>query len=512
MSRSPLRIGLSRNELSASIQSLRIPIRHTHHQVNSRQSPSSSTAGTASTGTYPGTKIAAQPEKPASPLSILPLSEVIRSLSVTTISSVPLFLGPTLATLSFLANSKSALLDPDRNGILNFLLRKTLYAQFCAGENPPAVKKCIKELKRMGYSGVILGYGKEVVMDEDEASAVGTQTLDSRDDAAVQERNTREVLAWKDGTMKTVELAEEGDFVALKFTGAGRQALNHLIRGLPPSPELEQAIIDICDRARERNVRLLFDAEQQAVQHTIDSWVLHFQRRYNGSFTLRGEPRALVYGTYQAYLLSTPATLAHHLAVSQKEGFVLGVKLVRGAYLGSDPRHLFWETKEGTDTAYDSIAESLITRQYGAVLKPHPSDPADSTASNRPAFPQADLVLATHNRKSVQKARALRNQQVRARQPLIEMAYGQLQGMADDISCRLVQESKLAKANGGIDEEVPKPYKYLVWGTVGECTKYLLRRGHENRDAASRTKDTRQAMFAELKRRGSLGFLSNNRH
>lgn len=484
------RIGSSRKKFAGHIQFLRIrlPARHIHHEATSRQSSS---------------------QKSTSPLSILPLSAVLRSLSVTTISSVPLFLGPTLAALSFLANSKSAFLNPDRNGILNFFLRKTLYAQFCAGENPPAVKNYIRELKRMGYSGVILGCGKEVVMDEDEASAVGTQTFD---DAAAKERNAREVLAWEDGTMKTVELADEGDFVALKFTGAGRQALNHLIRGLPPSPELEQAIVDICDRARERNVRLLFDAEQQAVQHTIDSWVLDFQRRYNSSFTLRGEPRALVYGTYQAYLLSTPITLARHLAAAQKEGFVLGVKLVRGAYLGSDPRHLFWETKEDTDATYDSIAESLITRQYGSVLKPLPSDSAESSTSDRPTFPQVDLVLATHNRKSVQKARALRNQQARTRQPLIEMAYGQLQGMADDISCQLVQESKIAKQNGAVDKEVPKPYKYLVWGTVGECTKYLLRRGHENRDAALRTKDTRQAMFAELKRRGSLGFLSNRAH
>jgi proline dehydrogenase len=496
----PWRAGLSFREWSGPIQSLGIQhsFKHVHHEPKSQ--PSLSLTRTART-------YASQPMKKPSapPLSILPLGAVVRSLFVTTISSVPVFLGPALATLSFLANSKSALLNPDRNRILSFFLRKTLYAQFCAGENPPAVRSYVKELKDMGYSGVILGYGKEVVMDEDEASAVGTQIVSDKDDAAIRKRNSSEVLAWKDGNMKTVDLADDGDFVALKFTGAGRQALSHLIHGLPPSPEFEQAIVDICDRARERNARLLFDAEQQAVQHTIDSWVLQFQRRYNSTFKLRGKPRALVYGTYQAYLLSTPATLAHHLAVAEKEGFVLGVKLVRGAYLGTDPRHLFWETKEGTDTAYDSIAASLITRQYGTVLKPASSDPA-----HLPTFPQADLVLASHNRQSVEKARALRTQQAQSGQSLIAMVYGQLQGMADDISCRLVQDSQLAKQNGATDEEAPRPYKYLVWGTVGECTKYLLRRGHENRDAASRTKDTRRAMFAELKRRASLGLLSSN--
>lgn len=422
----------------------------------------------------------------------------MRTLSVTTITSVPGLLGPSLAALSFLANSQSAFLNPDRNGLLNFLLRQTIYSQFCAGETPAEVSKTISGLKQMGYSGVILGYGREVVMDEDEANAVG---ISKAEDLADAERNAKEVREWREGTMQTVELADAGDFVALKFTGAGRQALSHLLNGLPPSPDLEQAIVDVCDRARDRHVRLLLDAEQYAVQDTIDDWVLRFQRRYNRGFTLHGEPRALIYGTYQAYRRSTPQTLAGHLATAQTEGFVLGVKLVRGAYLGSDPRHTIWSTKEETDNAYDSIAHSLMTRRYGPILQ----------SVSESAFPQADLVLATHNRESVGKARALRNQQARMGQPMVEMAYGQLQGMADDISCQLVSESKVAAAAAGEQdiglvekEEAPRPYKYLVWGTVGECTKYLLRRGHENRDAASRTKDTRQAMLQELRRRTIL--------
>lgn len=406
-----------------------------------------------------------------------------------------------MAVLSFLASSKSALLDPDINAILRYILSTTVYTQFCAGATPPEVKDYIHNLKRMGYAGVILGYAKEVVMDEDEASATGASTTGNNTDAAEEQRNAREILDWKDGTMKTVELADEGDFVALKFTGAGKQALEHLLRKLPPSPELEKAIIEICDSAKRRNVRLLFDAEQQAVQHAIDEWTLDFQRRYNKDFTLGGEKRALIYGTYQAYLLSTPATLGHHLATAQKEGFVLGVKLVRGAYIGSDPRHLICATKEDTDRQYDGIAESLITRKYGDILRATTEPSTLSAKQEASSFPHADLLLASHNRASVKKARALRDQQVRDGQPLIEMAYGQLQGMADDISCKLVEEGKEARENNVIDREVPKPYKYLVWGTVGECMEYLVRRAQENKDAVSRTMDTKKAMSAELKRR-----------
>ena len=47
----------------------------------------------------------------------------------------------------------------------------------------------------------------------------------------------------------------------------------------------------------------------------------------------------------------------------------------------------------------------------------------------------------------------------------------------------------------------PKAYKYVVWGSVGECLKYLIRRAEENRDAVVRAKGTRMALRAELWRR-----------
>jgi proline dehydrogenase len=433
-------------------------------------------------------------------LSILPLASVMRSLSVTAVTSFPFLLHPTLRLLSFLANSKMAFCDPERNPLLRQFLRTTIYAQFCAGETPPAVQNTVKGLKNLGFSGVILGYAREVVMDEDEIKAAGGEA------ALSPENEVHEVAAWKDGTLKTVDIAEENDFVALKLSGAGRKALNHLLRGLQPSTELNKALEDICDRAKARNVRLLIDAEQQAVQHTIDVWILHFQRQYNRDFAPEGIPRALVYGTYQAYLLSTPSLLAQHMAVAQREGFVLGAKLVRGAYLASDPQRLFHKTKKDTDEAYNNIAGSLITQKYGSVLEEDRisllQSKAENTVGLASGFPTVDLVLATHNRESVAKVRALRDEQSRRGEPMIEMAYGQLQGMADDISCQLVQESKdRNRTDGIISGECPKVYKYVVWGTVGECTKYLLRRGQENRDAASRTKDTRIAMLKELKRR-----------
>ncbi|KAL1958436.1 hypothetical protein VTO42DRAFT_4537 [Malbranchea cinnamomea] len=419
---------------------------------------------------------------PPTPLSILPLSAVIRSLCITTISSFPVLLTPALGALSFLASSKSSLFNPDRNVGLKYLLGSTVFPQFCAGPTPKEVKQCVQRLKDLGFAGVILGYAPEVVMNEDEVSGVKENREDDR------AKTLAEIDFWRKGTLATVDLADDG-FVALKFSGAGKQALQHLLRRQPPSPQLEEAIVEICERAKARNVPLLFDAEQQAIQPTIDDWTIEFQRRYNN----RPDRRALIYGTYQAYLRSTPVTLSRHMFVAQSEGFVLGVKLVRGAYLGTEPRHLIWATKEETDRTYDGIAESLIKRQYGEILKPDPKNQSSS-------FPEVNLLLASHNRASVERAQALRNEQVRTGQPKIEMAYGQLLGMADDLSCDLIHSGR-NKESDAATVEVPKLYKYVVWGTVGECMKYLVRRGQENRDAASRTKDTRRAMAKELRRR-----------
>ncbi|KAI1743220.1 proline dehydrogenase [Xylaria scruposa] len=408
------------------------------------------------------------------PLSVLPLATVLRTLASTTISSSRVLLPPSLAIMSMLAHSNQTLLNPDKNQFLRWFLKKTFYAQFCAGENAAEVRRTVDGLKRIGFAGVILGYAREVVLSETQ-----TRDLSSCGEGPLAEECVRnEVEPWAAGTLETLQLAKQGDFVALKFSGAGRQALYALKNRLPPSKDLKRAIDEICDLAVERDVPLLFDAEQTAIQAGIDDWTLAYQRKYN---TKPGH--AIIYGTYQAYLKATPKVLGSHLAVASKEGFTLGIKLVRGAYLGSDPRHVIHDTKAETDAAYDGIASSLITRQWGPVLQ------------QDVAFPQVSILLGSHNLASVCKARKIHASPESAG---TELAIAQLQGMADEVSCELLV-AKAEKADG--PKETPRAYKYLVWGTTKECMKYLLRRAHENRDAVARTKSGRDAAWGEIKRR-----------
>lgn len=288
--------------------------------------------------------------------------------------------------------------------------------------------------------------------------------------------------------MEANYLLSQGHTNNYRFTGAGSRALHDLSRNSRPSSALEQAITEICDLAASRGVRLAFDAEQQVLQTGIFNWTLDYMRKYNKSIP----GQAVVYCTYQAYLKAAPQILAGHLATARKEGFTLGIKLVRGAYIASDPRHLIHDTKSDTDLAYDGIAESLIRRQYGVVLRP-----AVGEACKK--FPNVSLILASHNLTSVQKAEATRGHQVLKGEPRIDMVHAQLQGMADEVSCELLQAA--SKGRVEIEQNVPQTYKYLVWGTTGECMKYLLRRAQENRDAVQRTREGRNAMIMELLRR-----------
>jgi len=242
---------------------------------------------------------------------------------------------------------------------------------------------------------------------------------------------------------------------------------------------------DVCTAAAAKNVSLLPAAEETTTTPTIDAWSLNLQRVYN-----RDRP-SVVYNTYQAYLKSTPAQLAKHLADAKREEYTLGVKLVRGAYLGSEPRSVIWPAIQATHAAYDNLAETLLKKEFAGILQPlHGADAFK--------FPDINLVLATHNVNSVRKAMALRNQQVREAKELVPLAYAQLQGMADEVSCELIQAGKAEKTE---DVDIPRVYKCTTWGSMEECLNYLLRRAAENKDAASRTAESRAAMGKELKRR-----------
>jgi hypothetical protein len=244
------------------------------------------------------------------------------------------------------------------------------------------------------------------------------------------------------------------------------------------------AILAACDAAAAKGVSLLPGAEEEITNPGLEAWTLALQKTYNTP--ARG--RAVVYTTYQCYLRSIPTRLASHLEKASKEGYIAGVKLVRGAYLSSEPKELTFDNKEGTDKCYDACAAAVLSQSWtDEVPSPRPGTP----------FPKVNIVLATHNLPSITLAKTIRSAQLATTpaQSLPRLTYAQLQGMADEISQELVQDETMKR------DEMAKVVKCMTWGTTTECLNFLLRRASENKEAAERTGDTRKAMGAEIWRR-----------
>ncbi|KAI0123928.1 FAD-linked oxidoreductase-like protein [Xylariales sp. AK1849] len=395
------------------------------------------------------------------------------------LSSLPTV--PSLRILSFLSGpGRSFIFNVDRNPILHSILRKTFYDQFCAGETGPETRQCVRSLKDLGFNGVILTYARETVFDH-QTNTQHEQGVDSPKDgqSASDEKDVycHHIDAWRKGTLETLELIENGDYLALKLTGAGPGVTETFAAGRSAPQPMMDALRDICTACEDRSIRVIVDAESQRFQLGIDQTTLELMREFNHHGV------AVVYNTYQAYLKRTAAVLADHLLAANRGQFTLGLKLVRGAYMYSDDRSLIHDTKQDTDNAYNGIAEGALKQCIGIF-----------GAKDGPPFPPLNLFLASHNKASVLGAHRLHQDRAKSGLPTVPVAYGQLHGMSDEVSFSLLQETD--------NSQVPaKVYKCTTWGSTGECLAYLLRRAVENRDAVMRTTDEYTALKLELWRR-----------
>ena len=248
-----------------------------------------------------------------------------------------------------------------------------------------------------------------------------------------------------------------------------------------PIPKaVEQALHEICIETEKQGSRLWFDAEQQILQHGLDDWALELMSKFNKGKT------PLVFNTIQGYLKGSKSNVDRHITLAATGGWTLGVKLVRGAYIEHETRSLIHNTQEDTDRSYDLIANMLISQTL----------PAGAEHLN---FPRTALFLATHNAASTAKAIQTHQKRLASKQPTVLLECGQIQGMADELSCELAKKyERFSCQSLGI---MPRVFKCLTWGSVAECMGYLHRRAIENKGAIERTHHMRVALGQELQRR-----------
>jgi hypothetical protein len=267
------------------------------------------------------------------------------------------------------------------------------------------------------------------------------------------------------------------------LTGAGPISVDAMMARQPMPEAMSKAVDEICIATKQQGSRLWLDAEQQVLQKGLDDWAIEIMRKHNQSET------PIVYNTIQGYLKESKANLDCHLTLAAREGWSLGIKLVRGAYIEHETRSLIHDTQEDTDMSYDLIADTMLRRKM-------------PTGSEKLAFPKAALFLATHNAASVTKAIATYQNRLLAKEPTIMLECGQIQGMADELSCELVQNYERAlEHSSAANLTVPKAFKCMTWGSVAECMGYLHRRAIENRGAVERTQHMLTALRGELWRR-----------
>lgn len=112
--------------------------------------------------------------------------------------------------MKYLVNSNSAFLNPSKNPLVNYLLRISIYNHFCAGTNEDEVRRTVHDMKQLGFTGVILGYGREVVVKENDSDTKADQSESRR---AAYENAVEE---WKQGNLRTLKMIGSGDYLGIK--------------------------------------------------------------------------------------------------------------------------------------------------------------------------------------------------------------------------------------------------------------------------------------------------------
>ena len=192
------------------------------------------------------------------------------------------------------------------------LIRATVFDHFCGGVNE---NDCLSVVDRMYTKGVssVLDYSVEGKEEEDQFDAALEMTL------------------------KTIEFAKERKaipFAVFKPTGLGRLDLYEKLGEKQTLTPDEQAEWDrvvarfdlVCSEAHKKNVALLIDAEESWMQDAADDLVTEMMRKYN-------KEKAIVFNTLQMYRWDRLDYLKKLHEQAKTEGFFIGMKLVRGAYM-----------------------------------------------------------------------------------------------------------------------------------------------------------------------------------
>ena len=331
------------------------------------------------------------------------------------------------------------------------LIRATVFDHFCGGVNE---RDCLPVVDKMWQKGVcsVLDYSVEGKEEEDPFDAA-----------------TEIILTILD----FVKEKEAIPFAVFKPTGFGRFALYQKIsekKKLTKAEEAEwQRVINrfdkVCKKAHDLEVSLLIDGEESWMQDAADDLAEDMMRKYN-------KKKRIVFNTLQTYRWDRLPYLKSLHERAEKDGFKVGMKVVRGAYMEKENDR----AKEKGYTSPICKSKAETDENFNATIE-YMIDNLDTLS----------IFSGTHNEDS-----CYRLMQLMADKGIDKnnehVWFGQLYGMSDHISFNLA-------ANGY------NVAKYLPFGPVRDVMPYLIRRADENTSVAGQTSRELKLLKKERKRR-----------
>ncbi|TXF90781.1 proline dehydrogenase [Neolewinella aurantiaca] len=223
----------------------------------------------------------------------------------------------------------------------------------------------------------------------------------------------------------------------------------------------------ICAQAEKRGVHIYIDGEESWMQNTIDQLADRMMARYN-------REKIIVHNTFQLYRHDRLEFLKASHEKARREGYKLGTKLVRGAYM---------------------VKENARAKEMGYPTPIQPSLEAthrDFNEALRYCIEHVNEIsscVGTHNEDSVRlMTELIRDNDIPRNHPNIRCA--QLFGMSDNLTFNLAAEGYNAS-------------KYLVYGPVSEVLPYLVRRAQENASVTGEMGRELKMIRKEIERRRS---------
>lgn len=331
------------------------------------------------------------------------------------------------------------------------IIKATIFEQFVGGTTLLECQKSIDQLYNNKIHSV-LDFGAEAKTEEKDFNNTMNECIRALDFA---------------------EANESVPVVSTKITGMARFGLLESIqRGEPLTKETRREyrnvlkrLDSICYVAQERNTSVFFDAEESWIQDAIDHLVTLMMKRYN-------KKKVVVYNTFQMYRHDRLQFLMDSYAKADKDGYLLGAKLVRGAYMEKERERAeemgypspINPDKAATDDSYN-MALRFCVKHY------------DKVAS----------CNATHNQQSCLLLAELIDQLDIPRDHK-HLNFCQLYGMSDNITFNLAAKGYNVA-------------KYMPYGSVQDVVPYLIRRAQENTAVTGDMSREFKLIQKELRRR-----------